>query len=91
MTERQLERKCCRLAEAQGWLALKMTSPNRVGVPDRVFIGPDSKILWVELKAQGGYLSGPQERCIATFHDLGHTVFVVYTVEQFEALLQVAK
>lgn len=91
MNEKQLERKCCRIAESHGWLALKMISPNRVGVPDRVMVGPGGHIIWIEFKKEGGRLSPVQDRTITKFAKLGHGVFVVNSVKLFETVMGLAK
>jgi len=84
MSEKQLERKCCRMVEARGWLAIKMVSPNRVGVPDRMFVAPGTKVFFIEFKTPAGSLSGPQARTVTVFGGLGHYITIIRSVEQFE-------
>lgn len=51
--ESDLEKKVVAWAKSQGCLAYKFSSPAHRGVPDRVFIGPGGKVLFLELKAPG--------------------------------------
>jgi hypothetical protein len=44
----------------------------KAGVPDLIFILPEGKILWVELKLKNGKLSKPQEKFITTLSRLHH-------------------
>lgn len=78
--------------EARGGLCLKFTSPNRVGVPDRLgldFIPPEHRAIvakyfrFIELKRPGkGVEKGsPQERRHKELRDLGYRVDVVNSLE----------
>lgn len=51
--EAKIERKLTRWAKDQGCLSYKFSSPANRGVPDRIFIGPTGKVLFLELKAPG--------------------------------------
>lgn len=65
------------------------TAGATAGTPDLTIIMPDGKIIWVEMKAESGVISGSQ----LVFHRrlvlLGHTVLVAYSV--FDALDQLRK
>lgn len=87
MKEKEIERRCCKLAEQRGMIPLKVVSPNRAGVPDRLFVAQHASI-WVEFKKEGGKLSPIQKRTIEDFGKLGHAVFVVYSVEEFKKILE---
>lgn len=83
MNEKQLERKCCREAEHRGWLAFKFTSPNRAGVPDRLFVGPRKQSVFVEFKQPGGKINPAQQRMIDLLRTMGQRAYVVATYEDF--------
>lgn len=53
MNERQLESKAVRYAEKLGFHAVKFKDPGRRGAPDRLFLGPRGRALFVEFKAPG--------------------------------------
>tara|TARA_R110002020_G_scaffold472424_1_gene700421 strand:+ start:14589 stop:14870 length:282 start_codon:yes stop_codon:yes gene_type:complete len=51
--ESQLEGKLAKYAKSKGCLTYKFSSPANRGVPDRIFIGPTGKVLFMEIKAPG--------------------------------------
>ena len=51
--ESQLEGKLAKYAKSKGCLTYKFSSPANRGVPDRIFIGPTGRVLFMELKAPG--------------------------------------
>jgi len=81
MLEKQIESKVCDYAKEHGLLVYKFTSPNRMAVPDRLFVRPDGVIFFIEFKREGQRPTPAQER----EHDrlLGHrvNVFVADSVD----------
>lgn len=61
-----------------GGTTRKWTSPNYVGVPDRIVILPGGLVEFAEVKTEIGKLSSMQEREIKRLRDLGCHVEVVY-------------
>ena len=51
--EKFIEGKVCLYAADKGWLTYKFTSPNRSAVPDRLFITPFGRVIFVEFKRKG--------------------------------------
>ena len=89
MSEKKLERYCCQLAESKGWVAMKLVSPNRAGVPDRIFLGPkNGEVLFVEFKGPNGVVSKIQSRCIDDWRVRGLNVQVIDSVNMFERMLE---
>lgn len=84
MNEASIERSCCRYAEGMGWIAMKIVSPNMIGVPDRLFIGWDGRSEWVEFKTPKGKLSAMQARMIKKFKAHGQSVTVIRSLEEFQ-------
>lgn len=62
MLEKEIENRVCQYAREKGWLAYKFSSPSRVGVPDRIFISPTGKIIFIEFKRKGMKPTPVQER-----------------------------
>lgn len=87
MSERLLERRCCQIAELHDCLAFKLVSPNRVGVPDRMFIERNGEITFVEFKQPGGRVRPAQQRIIDQLEGHGQTVLVITTVEDFKTIM----
>ena len=51
--ESEIEGKLAMYAKSKGCLTYKFSSPANRGVPDRIFIGPTGKVLFMEIKAPG--------------------------------------
>ena len=87
MRESAIEQAICRYAKSVGILQFKFTSPNRAGVPDRIFLLPDRRVIFMEMKTPKGRLSRLQENEIRIIHKYGHSVYVVDSVEQGKEIL----
>lgn len=59
--ERDIEQKLGAIVRKRGGLYYKFTSPGNVGVPDRIVITPQGKIIFVEIKTESGVLSKMQK------------------------------
>ena len=51
--EKEIERHLVKVVERHGGLCLKLASPGRIGVPDRIIIFPNGVIGFAELKRPG--------------------------------------
>lgn len=51
--ETVIETEVCRYARTKGFKTLKLHGGGAVGKPDRVFIGPQMRLCFVEFKAPG--------------------------------------
>ena len=78
MREKDIEAWLKARIEKQGGLFLKFLSFGNDGVPDRIAIFPDGKIVFVELKARRGKLSAVQAYQIDRLIGLHQQVCVVY-------------
>ena len=87
MRESAIEQAICRYAKSVGILQFKFTSPNRAGVPDRIFLFPNRQVIFMEMKTPKGKLSRLQENEIRIIHKYGHCVYVVDSVEQGKEIL----
>lgn len=61
MRETQIESKLVKEVEKRGGLCYKFVSPSNPGVPDRIVITPDGRVVFVELKAPFGRMSSLQK------------------------------
>ena len=80
MLEKHIEAKVCDYAKQRGLLVYKFTSPNRMAVPDRMFVRPDGKIFFIEFKREGQKPTPAQTREHARLQAHGVTVCVVDNV-----------
>lgn len=61
MLERDIETRMVKAVKERGGLCYKFISPNNPGVPDRIIITPNGKIVFVELKTEVGRLANIQK------------------------------
>ena len=88
MLEKDIESEVCKYArKTYRAMALKFTSPQRRNVPDRIFLFPDEKILFIEFKAPRKTASKGQEREHTRLRDRGFTVYVVDDIQLGKKLI----
>lgn len=54
MLEKEIERRMVQTVKDRGGLCYKFVSPGNPGVPDRIIITPDGRVIFVELKTEIG-------------------------------------
>ncbi len=84
--EKSVEDKCVKLAEAAGYLSWKFTVLNKVGVPDRIFIG-HGRVFFVEFKRLKKAARVKQAAVIALMKRHGAEVGVADTIAKFNSIL----
>lgn len=89
MLEKQIEQKVCDYAKSKGWLVYKFTSPNRAAVPDRIFISPMGKVVFIEFKREGQKPTPAQAREHDRLREQRVSVFVVDNVIDGKTIVDV--
>jgi hypothetical protein len=87
MLEKQIEHAVCEYARARDVLAYKFTSPNRMAVPDRLFILPSGKMFFCEFKRTGAKPTEAQEREHLRLRQHNVNVFVIDNVEDGKMMI----
>lgn len=77
MREKDIEKILVNGVKDVGGRAYKWVSPGNNGVPDRIVILPEGRIVFVELKTESGTLSSLQQVQIKRLRELGQTVEIV--------------
>lgn len=67
---------------------IKFVPDGKVGMPDRLILLPDQKVLWVELKTSGGHLEEIQKLQHKRLGDSGHCVRVVWSKADVDELVE---
>jgi hypothetical protein len=80
------ENEACKEAIRCGWEPIKLGAGERVGLPDRMFVGPGRRLFFVEFKKPGEPLRGAQKNTIRRFADLGWTVHVIDNLPDFSLI-----
>ena len=77
MLEKDIEKKVCAYAKEHGLLVYKFTSPSRMAVPDRMFIGRKGLVFFIEFKRAGEKPTPAQTREHERLAAHGMSVFVI--------------
>lgn len=77
MLESYLEKKLVKRLEKLGGLCWKFSSPGTTGVPDRIIVLPNGRIIFAELKSETGRLSKIQEYRLKQLTDRGAESIVI--------------
>lgn len=87
MLESEIERRMVKLVKQRGGLCYKFVSPSNPGVPDRIIITPDGRVVFVELKTEIGRLSNIQKWQRSEMLKRGADVRVVKGLDAMKALV----
>ena len=82
MLEKEIEAMVCDYAKTKNVLVYKFTSPNRMAVPDRLFIRPDGRIWFCEFKREGQKPTPAQDREHHRLRQHKVSVFVIDNVAE---------
>ncbi len=91
MEESKIERHLKKQIELLGGLALKFISPGLSGVPDRIVLLPQGRIIFVELKAPGKKTRPIQEYRIKMIRALGFRVEIIDSIEKVNKFIKEIK
>ena len=87
MREKTIESKFVKAVKSMGGIALKISSANYDGMPDRLVLLTDGKLAFIELKAPGKKLRPLQEKRKRQLEALGFLVFCIDGIEQIGGIL----
>lgn len=88
MLEKNIERHLVDGVKKLGGLCLKFVSPSTPGVPDRIIITKNGKVIFVELKTEKGRLAKLQEYIIRQMMQRGADVRVIKGMDAVKELLE---
>lgn len=77
MLEKEIERRMTLMIKQRGGLCYKFVSPSNPGIPDRIVITPDGRVIFVELKTETGRLAKIQKWQVSEMQKRGVDVRVV--------------
>lgn len=88
MQEKQIEKKLIEAVRKVGGRCYKFNSQSNNGMPDRICIFPNGKILFVELKRpKGGLLSPIQKEQHRRLRELKQDVITVWDLDDIEKVV----
>lgn len=86
MLESKLQSKMIKLAEASGWYVIKLIKTNKNGIPD-LFMIRDGRVVFFEVKREGGKPRPLQEYRIKELQNVGVEVYVCDNIETFKNII----
>ena len=87
MRESFIEEKLTKVVRQNGGVCWKFTSPGTAGVPDRIILMPEGRIVFVEVKAPGEEPRKLQISRHRLLRRLGFKVYVLDTLEDIEKII----
>lgn len=87
MLEKEIESRMARIVKERGGLCYKFVSPSNPGVPDRIIITPEGRVIFVELKTEIGRLANIQKWQLSEMKERGADVRVVKGWKAVKALI----
>lgn len=88
MLESEIERRMVKMVRERGGLCYKFVSPSNPGVPDRIIITPDGRVVFVELKTEIGRLARIQEWQISEMQKRGADVRIAKGWDAVKSLIE---
>lgn len=85
MKESHIERAVCRHAEKLGCICIKQLGLR--GVPDRLILGMNGNVLFIEFKQKGEKPRPDQQRMIEKLQRLGQNVMVIDDVDTGKGII----
>lgn len=86
-SEKYIERKLVELTKLHGGICIKLLTYQFTGLPDRMCLFPNGKIIFVELKSTGKKPKKIQISVHKILKNLGFRVEVIDTIEGVENLV----
>lgn len=88
MRESKIEKSLKDKVEDMGGVALKFVSPGMAGVPDRIVLIPNEKVVFVELKAPGKKLRPIQLKRKSQLENLGFKVYLIDSLQGVDSFVR---
>ena len=86
--EKKLENDCCMLARSKGLAAVKLEKNGHKGIPDRIFIAPGGRTVFVEFKnPEGTGVISKEQKAWKKF--LGDRLWIVDDYTYFDVLISI--
>jgi len=79
MLESQVEKSCCKYLKKLGYLPIKLYSI--VGIPDRLIIGKNQEVFFIEFKSEKGTLKKHQKYFRKLLRSFGFRVMIIKSLK----------
>ncbi len=88
MRESKIEKSLKDRVQDMGGIALKFVSPGMAGVPDRIVLIPNGKVVFVELKAPGKTIRPLQLKRKSQLEHLGFKVYLIDSLQGVDSFVK---
>ena len=88
MRESKIEKSLKNKVQNMGGIALKFVSPGIAGVPDRIVLIPNGKVVFVELKAPGKTMRPIQLKRKSQLEYLGFKVYLIDSLQGVDSFVR---
>lgn len=88
MRESRIEKVLKNKVQDMGGIALKFVSPGMTGVPDRIVLIPNGKVVFVELKASGKTMRPLQLKRKSQLEYLGFKVYLIDSLQGVDSFIR---
>ena len=88
LLEKDIERYFKTQLEKRGAIVWKFVSPGQAGVPDRVVLLPDGRVIFAEMKAPGEKPRKLQRAVFARMERAGHPVWIIDSREAVHKFME---
>lgn len=88
MRESKIEKSLKDKVQYMGGVALKFVSPGMAGVPDRIVLIPNGKVVFVELKAPGKTMRPLQLKRKSQLENLGFKVYLIDSLQGVDSFVR---
>lgn len=88
MRESKIEKSLKNEVQNMGGIALKFVSPGMAGVPDRIVLIPNGKVVFVELKAPGKTMRQLQLKRKSQFERFGFKVYLIDSLQGVDSFVR---
>lgn len=86
--EKEVESYLSKEMSRLGLRTYKFIPDQRIGMPDRLVTLPNGRVIWIEMKTDGGHLSVVQELRHRELREQGQVVEVLWTKKDVDAFSQ---
>lgn len=91
LSEKQIEQKLVKKVRAAGGICPKFISPGFDGMPDRLALLPDGRMVFAEIKAPGKKPRPLQMSRHRLLRSLGYRVFIIDSEDGIEKMIDEMK
>ena len=88
--ESEIQAKCIKYAQSEGWIVLKIIASNMNGISDLILF-KDGKTIFIEVKTEKGIIAPLQLYRQKQFRESGFVAEIVRSLDEFKQKIKAIK